>query len=198
MADLPALSRLAECLLTGAPDKAASVAEVALHAAADRAGEVRVALRWLKERILIEGCAPDDLALIARIDRLADGSLRVIDYKLGVSDYDTTKALVDGKRLHLPLYALAAERLGLGAVRDGVYWFVTDARPSKWSLESFEAPETGTVGATAAIDLAVAHAHAAVQGARAGNFQPTPPATGCPEYCPAAGFCWRYAPKDHG
>lgn len=64
--DLSALSRLAECLFTGAPDKAASAADVALRAAADRAGEVRVALRWLKERILIEGCAPGDLALIAR------------------------------------------------------------------------------------------------------------------------------------
>ncbi|HHW88907.1 MAG TPA: hypothetical protein GX400_22180 [Chloroflexi bacterium] len=135
--------------------------------------------------------------VIDRIDRLADGSLRVIDYKLGGSDYDTKTALVEGRRLQLPLYALAAEGLGFGAVRDGVYWFVTDARASKWSLAKFEDAQTGAVGAAAAIRLAVAHAHAAVQGARAGHFQPTPPATGCPDYCPAVGFCWRYRPKEN-
>lgn len=133
--------------------------------------------------------------VVDRIDRLADGSLRVIDYKLGVSDYDTKAALVEGKRLQLPLYALAAARLGYGVVSDGVYWFVTQARASKWSLGRFEDPATGAVGAAAAIDLAVAHAHTAVQGAWQGQFQPTPPATGCPDYCPATGFCWRYKPK---
>ncbi len=135
--------------------------------------------------------------VIDRIDRLADGSLRVIDYKLGVSDYDMKTALVDGKRLQLPLYALAAERLGYDAVRDGVYWFVTQARASKWSLARFEDPATGAVGAAAAIELAVDHARTAVQGAWQGQFPAAPPASGCPEYCPAAGFCWRYRPKEN-
>jgi RecB family exonuclease/superfamily I DNA/RNA helicase len=135
--------------------------------------------------------------VVDRIDRLADGSLRVIDYKLGVSDYDKSSALAEGKRLQLPLYALAAARLGHGVVSDGVYWFVTQARASKWSLSRFEDPATGAVGAAAAIELAVAHAHAAVQGAWQGHFQPTPPASGCPDYCPAASFCWRYRPKEN-
>ena len=136
--------------------------------------------------------------VVDRIDRLADGTLRVIDYKLGVGDYDTPKTLAEGKRLQLPLYALAAERLGHGAVSDGVYWFVRVARPSKWSLGSFKDADTGSMGASAAIELAVAHAHAAVQGARQGHFQPAPPATGCPDYCPAAGFCWQYRPSERG
>lgn len=135
--------------------------------------------------------------VIDRIDRLTDGSLCVIDYKLGGSDYDTKTALIEGRRLQLPLYALAAEGLGFGGVRNGIYWFVTDARASKWSLDKFEDPQTGAVGAAAAIELAVAHAHAAVQGARAGHFQPMPPTTGCPDYCPAVGFCWRYRPKEN-
>ena len=145
--------------------------------------------------LTLDGDAYTISGVVDRIDRLADGSLRVIDYKLGVSDYDKSSALAEGKRLQLPLYALAAARLGHGVVSDGVYWFVTQARASKWSLDRFEEPATGAVGAAAAIELAVAHAHAAVQGARQGQFQPTPPATGCPDYCPAAGFCWRYRPK---
>ena len=136
--------------------------------------------------------------VVDRIDRLADGTLCVIDYKLGAGDYDTPKTLAEGKRLQLPLYALAAARLGHGAVSDGVYWFVRAARPSKWSLGSFRDADTGSTGASAAIDLAVAHAHAAVQGARQGRFQPAPPATGCPAYCPAAGFCWQYRPSERG
>jgi len=147
--------------------------------------------------LTLDGDAYTISGVVDRIDRLADGSLRVIDYKLGVSDYDTKTALVDGKRLQLPLYALAAARLGHGVVSDGVYWFVTQARASKWSLVRFEDPATGAVGAAAAIELAVAHAHAAVQGAWQGQFQPTPPAAGCPDYCPAAGFCWRYRPKEN-
>lgn len=39
---------------------------VVFPALADRAGEARVALRWLKARILVDGCPPADLALIAR------------------------------------------------------------------------------------------------------------------------------------
>jgi RecB family exonuclease len=147
--------------------------------------------------LTLDGDAYTISGVVDRIDRLADGSLRVIDYKLGVSDYDKSSALVDGKRLQLPLYALAATRLGHGVAGDGVYWFVTQARASKWSLGRFEDPATGAVGAAAAIELAVAHAHAAVQGAWQGQFQPTPPASGCPDYCPAASFCWRYRPKEN-
>jgi RecB family exonuclease len=147
--------------------------------------------------LTLDGDAYTISGVVDRIDRMADGSLRVIDYKLGGGDYDKPSALLEGRRLQLPLYALAAEGLGLGAVRDGIYWFVTDARASRWSLERFEDPATGAVGAAAAIELALTHAHAAVQGAWQGQFQPTPPAAGCPDYCPAVGYCWRYRPKEN-
>ncbi len=42
------------------------VVPVTLLAAADRAGEVRAALRWLKQRIVLDGVPPHDLLLLAR------------------------------------------------------------------------------------------------------------------------------------
>lgn len=124
---------------------------------------------------------------IDRVDRAADGRLRVIDYKTGGPASFTVKAVAEGKKLQLPLYALAAEQaLGLGAVADGFYWHIQHAEASKFTLAGFEGGPAG------AIQVAVAHAWAAVRGARAGQFAPQPPAEGCPSYCPAVAFCWHY------
>ena len=62
-----ALRPLADRLF-GPPHSAAGplVAPVTLLAAADRAGEVRAALRWLKQRIVLDGVPPHDLLLLAR------------------------------------------------------------------------------------------------------------------------------------
>lgn len=127
---------------------------------------------------------------IDRVDRAPDGRLRIIDYKTGGPTAFTVKAVAEGKKLQLPLYALAAEQaLGLGAVADGCYWHVQHAEASKFTLAGFEGGPAG------AIQTALAHAWTAVRGARAGQFAPKPPAEGCPDYCPAAGFCWQYRPR---
>ena len=39
---------------------------VELIEAPERAGEVRAALRWLKQRIVFDGCRPGEVALLAR------------------------------------------------------------------------------------------------------------------------------------
>jgi ATP-dependent helicase/nuclease subunit B len=127
---------------------------------------------------------------IDRVDRAPDGGLRIIDYKTGGPAAFTVKAVVEGKKLQLPLYALAAEQaLGLGPVVEGFYWHVQHAEASKFTLAGFEG------GPRAAIESALAHAWAAVRGARAGQFVPHPPDGGCPDYCPAVAFCWRYRPR---
>lgn len=155
-------------------------------------GERALTLKLHEETYTISG-------VVDRIDRMPDGALRIIDYKLGLRDYDSVQALVTGKRLQLAIYALAVEAaLELGEVRDGVYWFVTKARPSRWSLATFVDATTGATGATAAVELAVTYAQAAVQGAREGRFAPSPPPQGCPTYCPAAGHCWRHRPANTG
>jgi RecB family exonuclease/superfamily I DNA/RNA helicase len=124
---------------------------------------------------------------IDRVDRAPDGRLRIIDYKTSGPWSFTAKAFAEGKKLQLPLYALAAEQaLGLGRVADGFYWHVQQAKPSKFSLAG---------GTQAAIEAALGHAWAAVDGARAGEFVPAPPDDGCPDYCPAAGFCWHTRPR---
>ena len=118
--------------------------------------------------------------LIDRVDRAPDGGLRIMDYKTAGPAAFTVKAVVEGKKLQLPLYALAAaQALGLGQVVDGFYWHVQHAEASKFTLAGFEG------GPDAAIATALGHAWAAVRGARAGQFVPHPPDGGCPDFCPA-------------
>jgi hypothetical protein len=131
---------------------------------------------------------------IDRVDRDPEGRLRIIDYKTGgPSSYDN-RSLTDGRRLQLPLYALAAQvALGLGQAADGFYWHFRQARSSPLTLDGY--PEGGVAGA---VEKAVGYARLAVLGARQGDFAPRPPADGCPSYCPAAAYCWHYRPRRGG
>jgi ATP-dependent helicase/DNAse subunit B len=123
---------------------------------------------------------------IDRVDAADDGSLRVIDYKTGGATISAVH-LRDGRRLQLPIYALAAQKaLGLGQVTSGFYWHIQKAEASSLKLEKFED------GINSAFAVAIAHVGRHVNGIRAGKFAPKPPAEGCPSYCPAANFCWRY------
>ncbi|MBN1451543.1 MAG: exodeoxyribonuclease V subunit gamma [Anaerolineales bacterium] len=123
---------------------------------------------------------------IDRLDAAPDGSLRVIDYKSGGAAISAAH-LKEGRRLQLPIYALAArDALGLGEVSGGFYWHIQSAKASSLKLEKYEG------GVDAAFATAVAHVGRNVNGIRSGHFEPKPPAEGCPSYCPAVGFCWRY------
>jgi ATP-dependent helicase/DNAse subunit B len=122
---------------------------------------------------------------IDRVDVSADG-LRVIDYKTGGAAISAAH-LREGRRLQLPIYALAAQKaLGLGMVTHGFYWHIQKAEASSLKLEKFED------GVNSAFAVAIAHVGRHVSGIRAGHFEPKPPAEGCPSYCPAVNFCWRY------
>lgn len=128
--------------------------------------------------------------VVDRVDQNPAGEIRIIDYKLGGSSSFTAKDLERGRKLQLPLYALAMqEALQLGKVVDGFYWHVTKSEASKLTLSTF-----GNSVADA-ISTALTHAWAAVHQVRQGNFGPTPPAEGCPSYCPAQAYCWHYRPK---
>jgi ATP-dependent helicase/DNAse subunit B len=154
--------------------------------------EAAFGLRGLPELVIRDG--EDRLrlrGLIDRVDRAPDGRLRIIDYKTGGPASYTPKALTDGKRLQLPLYALGArDALGLGEPTDGFYWHVQHAQASPFTLEKF--------GSAEALEIAVEHAWTAVRGARRGHFVPQPPSDGCPTYCPATGFCWHFSPGFRG
>jgi len=126
---------------------------------------------------------------VDRLDRDGAGALQVIDYKAG-STAISPRDLEEGKRVQLPLYALAVrDALGLGEVGGGFYWHIGSARASSLRLESYLG------GPEVAMRTALEHALTYVQAVRAGRFPPQPPAGGCPDFCPAAAFCWRYAPR---
>jgi len=125
--------------------------------------------------------------IIDRIDRGSGGAVRVIDYKTSAPSGFTKAAVAEGKKLQLPLYALAArDALGLGEPVDGFYWHVRQAERSSFTLSGFDGGPDG------AIKVALDKAWGAVRGARSGLFVPRAPEGGCPSYCPAAAFCWRY------
>ncbi|MCU0521530.1 MAG: PD-(D/E)XK nuclease family protein [Anaerolineae bacterium] len=129
--------------------------------------------------------------LVDRVDRDDAGHVRIVDYKTAGPWSFTNAAVRDGKKLQLPLYALAAqEALGLGQVTEGFYWHVQHAEPSGFTLSGFYADDQR--GPRAAMDHVVAMAWEAVRGARAGAFVPKAPKGGCPSYCPAAAYCWHY------
>ncbi len=126
---------------------------------------------------------------IDRLDAAPDGTLRVIDYKSG-SAAISAKDLKEGRRLQLPIYALAArDALGLGEVSSGFYWHIGAAEASSLKLEKFDG------GVEGAFRTAVEHVTKHVANIRAGHFEPKAPEGGCPSYCPAVGFCWRYKSK---
>jgi ATP-dependent helicase/nuclease subunit B len=123
---------------------------------------------------------------IDRLDVDQHGCLRVIDYKASGSAI-SAKDLGAGKRLQLPLYALAAQdALQLGTVASGFYWHILQGKASSFKLEKY--PD----GIDAAFKLVQQHVSNHVRNIRAGQFQPVPPEDGCPSYCPAVAFCWRY------
>jgi ATP-dependent helicase/DNAse subunit B len=131
--------------------------------------------------------------VIDRIDRAPGDWIRVIDYKTAGPGGYTKKAVAEGKKLQLPLYALAArDALNLGEPAEGFYWHVRHAKASAFQMSAFDG------GPDAAMEAAVAKAWEAVQGVREGHFVPHPPDDGCPTYCPAAAFCWQYAPRFGG
>ena len=123
--------------------------------------------------------------VVDRVDQNPAGQIRVIDYKTSGSLAYSKRSLELGEKLQLPLYALAArDALNLGQPVEGFYWHISPAEASGLTLADF--------GPEEAMQTAVDYAWEAVRGARLGAFQPQAPLSGCPQWCPAASFCWQY------
>ena len=134
--------------------------------------------------------------VIDRLDHDANGNLRVIDYKTGGSNLSQGD-LKDGRRLQLPLYAMAArDALGLGAPVEGIYWKIRAAESGPLKLSKFKTESAE--GMDAAEQVVKEHLLRIITGIRAADFPPMPPKGGCPSYCPAAQWCWRYEPSSWG
>jgi ATP-dependent helicase/nuclease subunit B len=133
--------------------------------------------------------------IIDRVDVNRSGELRILDYKSG-SGHLSVKDLVEGRRLQLPVYALAArDALKLGQPVEGLYWAILAAKAGSLRLSRFKFGEgRGTYqGPEGAARLAGEHVRRIVSGVRGGEFSPRPPPGGCPSYCPAVAWCWRFA-----
>jgi ATP-dependent helicase/DNAse subunit B len=127
---------------------------------------------------------------IDRVDKNSTGNIRVIDYKSGSGNLSMTD-LESGRRLQITIYALAAkEMFSDGNQVDGFYWVI--GGKEKLQLSKFEHGELE--GLDAASHVLIAHMRTIIHGVRNGRFPPKPPKGGCPSYCPAAGWCWRYRP----
>ena len=145
------------------------------------------------ETVLLHG-------IIDRVDRDDRGNVRVIDYKSADSGLRPLD-LCEGRRLQLPLYALAVERcLNLGIPVDGFYWAILKGEMGKLQLGKFRhQTQDGRVyqGTAGAMALAVEHVVAYVRAIRDGSFAPAPSGNVCKDYCPARLFCWRYQPTHY-
>jgi ATP-dependent helicase/nuclease subunit B len=142
--------------------------------------------------ILLEGHTILLHGIIDRLDRSPDGYLRVIDYKTGGSHL-AKQDLIQGRRLQLPLYALAAQvALGKGEVSEGLYWALMAGKASSLKLSSFTTGEAR--GPNAAISVLINHLNRILPGIHQAYFPPVPPKGGCPPYCPASSWCWRFTP----
>jgi ATP-dependent helicase/DNAse subunit B len=141
------------------------------------------------ERIRVRG-------LIDRVDRNEAGELRVVDYKTG-SSHLGSRDLVEGRRLQLPIYALAAdEALGLGDPTEGLYWAILKGKAGQLRLSKFQPKrdDPTIVGPAGAISTMKEYVKKYVTAIRRGEFPPIPPRDGCPDFCAAAAWCWRYSP----
>ena len=130
--------------------------------------------------------------VVDRIDRDSAGRLRIVDYKTG-SSHQGNQDLLQGRRLQLPLYAMAAQSaLGWGEVKEGLYWGLLKGEAGPLKLSTFKRGEER--GLQAAVDVALEHLGRIMHGIRQAQFPPAPPKGGCSEYCPASAWCWRYKP----
>lgn len=128
--------------------------------------------------------------VIDRVDKNAKGEIRVIDYKTGSAHMDP-KALTRGYRLQLPIYAMAAEEeLQLGSVVDGFYWKIRQAQAGSLKLAKYSVNDA--TGIEAGKNIVKEHLYKIIHGIHAAEFPPQGPDGGCPFYCPAVQWCWRY------
>ena len=130
--------------------------------------------------------------VIDRIDRDKHGNLRVVDYKTGASHLDK-EDLLRGTRLQLPLYALAAMHLfNGGEVTEGFYWSLNAKKAGSLKLSKFQTEDLE--GPSGAIEVAKQHLQMIMDGLIQADFRPQVPVGGCPQYCAARLWCWRFKP----
>jgi hypothetical protein len=75
-----------------------------------------------------------------------------------------------------------------------LYWAILKADAGRLHLHKFHYESDTQVyrGLEGAVLLALKHVLRIVERVGKGEFPPIPPRGGCPSYCAAASWCWRY------
>ena len=118
-----------------------------------------------------------------RIDLLEDGTLRVIDYKLG-------RAPKTARALQLPVYSVCAEQhLNAGKGRHGRTWTVSSAGYVAFKEKNAFVPLGASTSLRQALDEGAARFVAAVEGIERGEFPVRPEEPFLCTRCGYAGVC---------
>jgi hypothetical protein len=132
--------------------------------------------------------------VIDRVDRNRAGSLRVIDYKTGGSHLGK-RDLFSGRKLQLPLYALAAGEAFDGEVVDGLYYHIgRDGAKGMARLLTIDGRDNQD-GVGVAVRVACGHLEDIFDRLGQGDFPSQPLGGKCANYCAAAPWCWHYHPE---
>lgn len=128
--------------------------------------------------------------IIDRVDRKDNGLMRVVDYKTSFGSFKP-EALKEGSHIQAGVYAAAVvHALGLGSKCEGMYWSINDQSVREYVLydpeQNTEIPNIEFLNRFAA-------------GIRDASYPAKPAGGDCPDYCPAAGWCRKFARrKYHG
>ena len=128
--------------------------------------------------------------IIDRVDRKDNGLMRVVDYKTSFGSFKT-EALKEGSHIQAGIYAAAVvHALELGSRCEGMYWSINDQSVREYVMydpeQNSEIPNIEFLNRFAA-------------GIRDASYPAKPAGGDCPDYCPAAGWCRKFARrKYHG
>ncbi len=125
--------------------------------------------------------------IIDRVDQRDDGLLRVVDYKTGASGFGKEE-IKAGSHIQAGVYAAAVvHALHMGTKCEGMYWSINNKSVKEYLIYDTEEDETIPN---------IEFLNRFTEGIRDAAFPAMPAGGTCPDYCPAAGWCRKFARRE--